>query len=75
MTKCAQHVAPNNVALKCLDRFAVYASAFMPGYYWDLVFVFSKLLQQLDKASQEDPVGIEEAVLDKGWKYIFVSDI
>ena len=33
----------------------------------DLIFLFSKLLQQLDKASQEDPVGIEEAVLDKGW--------
>lgn len=26
----------------------------------------SKLLQQLDKASEDDPVGIEEAVLDKG---------
>ena len=39
---------------------------YMPAYHWDLVFLFSKLLQQLDKASQEDPVGIEEAVLDKG---------
>nr|XP_058960995.1 integrator complex subunit 1-like isoform X3 [Pocillopora verrucosa] len=27
----------------------------------------SKLLQQLDKATEEDPVGIEEAVLDKGY--------
>lgn len=27
----------------------------------------SKLLQQLDKATQEDPVGIEEAVQDKGY--------
>ena len=32
-----------------------------------LIFLVSKLLQHLDKASQEDPVGIEEAVLDKGW--------
>ena len=30
------------------------------------IFLVSKLLQHLDKASQEDPVGIEEAVLDKG---------
>lgn len=26
----------------------------------------SKLLQQLDKATEEDPVEIEEAVMDKG---------
>ena len=31
-----------------------------------VLLLFSKLLQQLDKAAQEDPVGIEEAVLDKG---------
>ena len=31
-----------------------------------LCFCFSKLLQQLDIATEEDPVGIEEAVLDKG---------
>ena len=32
----------------------------------DLFFRCSKLLQELDKASEDDPVGIEEAVLDKG---------
>jgi len=43
-----------------------HAPLYISAYHWDLISHFSKLLQQLDKASQEDPVGIEEAVLDKG---------
>ena len=46
----------------------LYALVCMLAYHRDLISHFSKLLQQLDKASQEDPVGIEEAVLDKGWE-------
>lgn len=38
-----------------------------------LCFCFSKLLQQLDIATEEDPVGIEEAVLDKGQSSIQTS--
>lgn len=39
-------------------------------------FLSSKLLQQLDKSTQEDPVGIEEAVLDKGLNIsVLVQDL
>lgn len=37
--------------------------------FFSPILYFSKLLQQLDKATEEDPVGIEEAVLDKGLNY------